>query len=300
MNMRHSPFPIACTTVLALIAVVPAYCQKTIPEAEARKQISHRADPVYPPIAKAARVQGAVVIAVVIDSSGKVESERVLSGPPMLQQAALDAVMQWLFTPFQENGAATTVGTTLTISFSLPGPQLNAEQENAAQALFPLSDKCRSALKAQDSRAALSACKEALETSFKAGDLTSSDQLGRMDALQLYGHALLLAGKAEEALAEENQAIEESKKCLTDKDQEYAMPFFWRAIVEARLGEDGAALADFTVAENTHRKAILNLPDMKQRYSQYLRQILQVHAALLEQLGKSDEAAKLRAEATAL
>lgn len=78
------------------------------------------------------------------------------------------------------------------------------------------------------------------------------------------------------------------------------MPFFWRAIAEAHLGKSDAALADFTVAEETHRKAILNLPDMKQRYSKYLAEILQVHAELLEELGKADEAAKLRAEAAAL
>lgn len=67
-------------------------------------------------------------------------------------------------------------------------------------------------MKAQDPMQAVGACKQALDMSVKAGDLTSSDQLGRMDALQLYGHALLLAGRPEEALSEENRAIDESKK----------------------------------------------------------------------------------------
>ena len=298
--MRPSAFSIACITVLALSATQSVLGQRTVPETEARKHLKKEIDPVYPPIARAARVQGSVVVAVVVDSDGNVAFETVLSGPPMLQQEALNAVKQWHFMPFQDGGAASTIDTTLTISFHLPGPEPSEEQEKAAQALFPLSNKCRSALRAQDPKQAVDDCKQALDMSFKAGDITSSDQLGRMDALQLYGHALLLAGKPEEALSGENQAIEEAKKCLTDKDQEYAMPFFWRAIVEAHLGEDDAALADFTIAEKTHRKAILNLPDMKQRYGQYLAEILQVHAALLERMGNSAQAAKLRAEAASL
>ncbi|MEI9967363.1 MAG: energy transducer TonB [Terracidiphilus sp.] len=275
---------------------------KAISEADARQHLTQKSDPVYPPIAAAAHVEGDVVISVVIDTKGQVASEKVLSGPAMLDQAALDAVKKWTFSPFAANGAVEQVNTTLTIPFHLEhhGPQPTADQEQAAQALFPLADKCRGALRAQNTQDALDQCKQALDMSLRAGDLTNSDQLGRLDAHQLYGHALLSAGRPQEALEQENLAIAESRKCLSDKDEEYAIPFFWRAAIEAHLGQNEAALADFTTAEASERKAILNLPDMKSRYGQELASMLKQHAALLDMIGKSADAAKLRAEAGSL
>jgi hypothetical protein len=147
---------------------------------------------------------------------------------------------------------------------------------------------------------ALDSCKETLDMSMKAGDLTPSTQIARTGSFQLYGHALLLADKKQAALAQEYQAVDEARKCLTDKDQEYAMPYFWRGVVEDNLGQNDAALADYSVAEATHRKAIANLPQMKEQYSPLLAAILKKHADLLEKMGKADDAAKLRAEAAAL
>ena len=136
--------------------------------------------------------------------------------------------------------------------------------------------------------------------SLKAGDLTSSDQLAMLDSYQAYGHALLAAGNAQQALIEENKAVEVAKAHLKETDQEYAMPFYWRALAEQNLGQSDAALADFGIAEETHRRAIAHLPEMKQMYGRYLASILRQHAALLESIGKSDEAAKLRTEAASL
>jgi protein TonB len=52
----------------------------------------NKTSPLYPPIAKAARVSGTVVLQATISKSGTIENLRVMSGPPMLQQAALEAV----------------------------------------------------------------------------------------------------------------------------------------------------------------------------------------------------------------
>ncbi len=220
----------------------------------------------------------------------------------MLQQAALDAVKKWRFAPFSATGAAAPVMTTLTVPFHLDhhGPQPSVEQENAAQAWFPLSEKCRNALKAQNKEDSLTVCKQVLDMSFKAGDLTPSDQLVRLNSHQLYGHALLMAGNALEALDQENLAIAEAKKRLTDTDEEYATPFVWRAIVEANLGKGDEALADFQAAEENYRRAIAHLPDMKKIYSQDLASTLKTHAGLLDMMGRTADAEKLRAEAAAL
>jgi tetratricopeptide (TPR) repeat protein len=220
----------------------------------------------------------------------------------MLQQAALDAVKNWRFTPFQVNGLNTQVGTKLTIPFHIdkPGEGPTAEQDKAAQAWFPLSDKCRSALKAQNVQDSIDLCKQALDMSYKAGDMNSSDQLGRVESLQQYGRALVFGQRAQEAMEQENLAVQEAKRCLKDTDQEFAMPFYWRAIAEANLGQEDAALADFQFSEDTHRKAIAHLPEMKEMYGKYLSTILKTHAALLDRLGRPSDAAKLRTEAGAL
>src|ERR1700677_4916170 len=76
-----------------------------VSESDARQHLLEHEEALYPPIAKAARVQGDVLIGVVISVSGEVASEKVVSGSPMLIQAALDAVKKGRFTPFQGKGA---------------------------------------------------------------------------------------------------------------------------------------------------------------------------------------------------
>jgi TonB family protein len=76
--------------------------------------------PVYPEIAKSARVTGAVVIEATIDEDGKVVDTKVLHSVPLLDQAALDAVRQWEYTPTQLNGKPVPVVTTVTINFTKP------------------------------------------------------------------------------------------------------------------------------------------------------------------------------------
>jgi len=295
---------VALRLIVAGITLCPSLlaCQQPIPEEAARKNLIQQVKPVYPPIAKAARVQGDVVIAATIDKAGAVISERVVSGPAMLQQAALDAVKKWTFKPFEESGAAASVTTTLKISFQIdkPGEGPTKEQEEASQAWFALSDKCRNRLNQPNTEDAVSACKQALDMALRAQNSNSSDLLGLMLSHEYYGHALLAAGRANEALAEENEAINVARRCLTDTDQEFAMPIFWRALAEHQLGQSDAALADYTLAEQTHRKAIAHLPDMKKRYGQVLAAILNRHAALLDQLGRSAEAVQLRNEAASL
>ena len=75
--------------------------------------------PVYPAIAKAAGVQGAVVVEAVISRKGTIESLRVVSGPLMLQQAAMEAIREARYQPFRLNGEPTEVETTITVNFRM-------------------------------------------------------------------------------------------------------------------------------------------------------------------------------------
>jgi protein TonB len=82
------------------------------------KKIRHVA-PVYPDIAQSAKVQGVVILEVLVDHSGGVADARVIRSVPLLDQAALDAVMQWKFTPTLLNGNPVSVLMTVTVNFTL-------------------------------------------------------------------------------------------------------------------------------------------------------------------------------------
>jgi len=75
--------------------------------------------PIYPQEAMDAKVQGVVVIETVIDEAGAVKEAWVVQSVPMLDQAALDAVMQWEFTPTRLNGQPVPVLMTVTVQFTL-------------------------------------------------------------------------------------------------------------------------------------------------------------------------------------
>jgi protein TonB len=77
--------------------------------------------PIYPPIAKTARVSGTVVIQATISRNGTIENPHVVSGPAMLRQAALDAVKTWRFRPYMLSGEPVEVETTVNLNFSLGG-----------------------------------------------------------------------------------------------------------------------------------------------------------------------------------
>jgi protein TonB len=77
--------------------------------------------PVYPPIAKEARVAGTVVIEATISKTGQVENLRVVNGPTMLRQSALDAVKTWRYRPYLLDGEPVEVETTVNVTFTLGG-----------------------------------------------------------------------------------------------------------------------------------------------------------------------------------
>jgi TonB family protein len=80
-----------------------------------------KTQPIYPPIAMAARVSGTVVLQVTISKTGTITNLHVVSGPAMLQQAAMDAVKTWRYRPYLLNNEPVEVETTINVFFSLGG-----------------------------------------------------------------------------------------------------------------------------------------------------------------------------------
>jgi protein TonB len=79
----------------------------------------YQVKPVYPDLAKRARVQGAVVLEATISKDGSIQNLRVVSGHVLLVDAAINAVQQWRYKPTMLNGEPIDVITTITVTFTL-------------------------------------------------------------------------------------------------------------------------------------------------------------------------------------
>ena len=75
--------------------------------------------PVYPPVAQAARVSGVVILEAVIGPGGNVTDVKILRSVPLLDDAAVEAVRQWIYTPTLLNGVPVPVIMTVTVNFQL-------------------------------------------------------------------------------------------------------------------------------------------------------------------------------------
>ena len=92
-------------------------------------QVSHwaegnlifRVQPVYPPLARQARIQGSVELRAIISKTGTIENLVVVSGHPMLVKSALEAVKQWRYRPYLLNNDPIEVETDVTVNFVLSG-----------------------------------------------------------------------------------------------------------------------------------------------------------------------------------
>lgn len=85
--------------------------------------------PNYPLDAKVARVQGTVTLNVTISKTGAVTAVDVVSGPDLLQSAAVDAVKQWEFRPFSLVGEPVEFETTVHVVFGAGAPAPRAQEQ---------------------------------------------------------------------------------------------------------------------------------------------------------------------------
>ena len=104
-------------------AAAPVATAKTRPlpvggDVQAAKLI-RQLKPVYPPLAKQARISGTVRLEAVIGASGVIENLRVISGHPLLVPAAVEAVRQWVYRPTLLNSVAVEVLTQIEVNFKL-------------------------------------------------------------------------------------------------------------------------------------------------------------------------------------
>jgi TonB family protein len=118
--MKKSILALAAVVALAPAAAL-AQSQEPIRvggNVQAPERVKYVA-PLYPAEAASARVTGIVILEAIVDPTGSVSDARVLKSIPVLDQAALDAVKQWRYTPTTLNGVPVPVILTVTVNFSL-------------------------------------------------------------------------------------------------------------------------------------------------------------------------------------
>lgn len=86
----------------------------------AEGSVLRRVEPDYPAAARRQQIQGPVVLDVRAGRDGSIQGVKLVSGPPLLADAAITAVKQWRFKPLVVNGQPVEMQTTITLNFRLP------------------------------------------------------------------------------------------------------------------------------------------------------------------------------------
>jgi protein TonB len=122
------PNDTANRTIATLLETLPPAMPKSVtPHAVrvssgvAQGLLIHQVRPQYPALARSARIQGSVVLQATIGKDGAIQNLHLLSGHPLLTQAAMEAVRQWRYRPYLLNNEPVEVDTTIQVNFTLNG-----------------------------------------------------------------------------------------------------------------------------------------------------------------------------------
>jgi TonB family protein len=110
-------FPLQRPVSIAPMTLPPP---KPLPQRIRFANLTHRVEPIYPPLARQARIQGTVRFTVTVAKDGTVSNIQLLSGHPLLVAAAQEAVRQWQYTPTLLNGQPVEVVIPADVTFTLP------------------------------------------------------------------------------------------------------------------------------------------------------------------------------------
>jgi TonB family protein len=269
-------------------------------ESEGMQHLVSHAEPTYPPIAKTIRLQGSVLLHVSVDATGAVTKVDAVGGPAMLRQAAVDAVTKWTYRPFEVDGKPAAVKLVVSVPFSLGIPAVEEKSDEAiGTAYFPKADEWRAADSTGRWNDAVKACGDLVAIAGRFPNQTSRSNEIRL-AHQDYGEALSFSGQQAAALEQFHLATELANSYLKPSDVEYGTAYYWQAFGEHSSHMPAEAERDYSVAESSYRKAIINLPDMSKIYSRYLAHTLAFHSVLMEQTGQLERMKAMREEALSL
>ncbi len=118
---RHGVWRSVGTSVDVAPPPSPAPAHPLIVSHWAEGNLIYRVQPVYPPLARQARIRGTVELRAIVSKAGMIENLAVVSGHPMLVKSAVEAVRQWRYRPYLLNNDPIEVETEITVNFVLSG-----------------------------------------------------------------------------------------------------------------------------------------------------------------------------------
>ncbi|WP_058187874.1 energy transducer TonB [Terracidiphilus gabretensis] len=300
--MQFRLFVFAASFIATMTFIAGAQDFLTVDESAIRHHAQQQASPVYPPIAKAAQVQGTVVLSVKIDASGRVESVQAQSGPPMLRQAAIDAFRQWTFQPFEKDGKAVKATGSISIAFDLGKDGSTPDELKTAKEYFAVDGECRKAVSNHsDVTNAASVCDHAA----KIAEQFPSDRrfIEKRSAYVWAAWATIYNNDFSAGLNWAKKAVMVVQLKHDDNSGSNAA-YTVLALAEAKSGDLQSADSSFSTAEDFGRKAIAWAKQVGfehgDSYRQSLNQDLHLHAQVLQVLNRPQDAQKKLDEAATL
>lgn len=293
---KVSPVALGRILVICVLAVwiAPAHAQVRLEPETAQRLLLEAPDPVYPPLAKVVQLQGTVKVAITVSETGSIVSAEAVSGNPILVNSALDAVKKRKYKPYLVGGKPASFTTTVEISFSLGIPEEEYEKEqDLNKRYFEHEDRCRNLLKSEKWKDAEQVCKAAVPLADQLGD---HQGLTKMGAYKHVGYALLAQRRYQEALVYYSRAFEFARLSLEETDAELGYAYRDLALANHGLGNLEKARDLYRKAEERLQLAHSRIQseDLKKRYEQVLKQVLQYHLLAAEQAGTKTEAEEIR------
>jgi len=261
-----------------------------VSSASANEHILKKIDPEYPPLAKAARIQGKVLLKATISKEGDVTSVSVVSGHPMLAPSAIEAVKKWQYKPFLVDGQPVTVKAEIEVPFSLGISEADYKKEQeASNDYFKQEDRCRALIKAQQFTEAEAACKTAVDLAEK---LPGSRQMERLSAYRNTGVALFYQRKFSDALGLYQHELSIAQATLKPDEAELGYAYHDVALGLHGTGDLQQARSYYERAETTLEQAREHIDSafLKNQYSGSIKSVLLDYAVLLRQSGDSSGA----------
>ena len=297
MQPRH--FAALAVVLISLHTYAIAQTPEISPE-EAAKHLQSKVDPVYSSTAKQLRLQGDVVLRIAISESGAVKLRAIESGSPLLSSSAIDAVTKWKYSPFLVAGKPVAVETVVTIPFSLgDSPERIKQLAEINDRYFEAFNLChRQRLDNQLSQAEAN-CKKAVAL---ADQLDPARRLERVNAFAETGDTLFLQRRFADALQYYQKELTLAETFLTIKDNDLASAHAHVGNGLWGTGRLEEAVAQYTKAEDGYKQAREHIESafLKNEYSKGLKRVFNDHAALLRQMGRSDEADALEKQGDAI
>jgi TonB family protein len=279
------------TVILLLVAAGYAQTPVRVSSLEAAKHLTSYVEPVYPPIARTARIQGQVIVDVTISETGSIQNVQLISGHPILASAALDAVRQWRYKPFEVDGKPAVVITAAKVNFSFSdNPEKGRTREQLLmEEYFGQNRACRDYLNANNLQDAESSCSKLADV---ADQLPEHRFMEKTEAYHLAGQAFFLEKNFDAALLLFQREFDLAKATLQPGD--VALAYAWRDMARVQ-----ASTGKLVQSDDSYRNAELMLQiaqarvsseSAKNEYSKALKKDLLEHADILRRMGRDAEA----------